>query len=328
MTTSFLLYLAFDLFMLIFSLFLDLLNKPESAGLVRLVSPFIGYNLILQVYNEVCYARGKIRQASVQLFLYYVVYFFLILILKHFEVYTLEVAIISEFGLHFITIVLPVLAEYRKHFKPDKAFWEKLKNEEKKRGLAVYLSRIVFLPAFNISTFILGIFHPMSAVAYYTLCNTISSPISVVGESIGKAMYRKMNDKASVPRKALLYTLGITAGFALMVFVTGMIVILFVLDEEYRPMLGLLPLTIVSYVIRGVTSLYTFFMNANGMAKEQKIVAYIGLVVSIVANFGLIIPFGAMGGIYASIIILIAILSSRVFFCIRRTKVTNEGENV
>ena len=64
--------------------------------------------------------------------------------------------------------------------------------------------------------------------------------------------------------------------------------------------------------------MYTYFMNANGMAKEQKVVAYVGLAVSLSANFGLIIPFGAMGGVYASIVILIAILSVRMYFCHKR----------
>ncbi len=318
MTTSFILFAAFDIFMLLFSVVLELLHKPDSALLIRLAAPFIGYNLILLVYNEVCYARGAIRQASIQLFFYYISYFFLIIVLNYFKAYTLKVAVISEFGLHFLTVFIPAFVEYRLYFKPDRQFWEKLKMEEKERGLAVYLSRIVFLPAFNISTFILGIFHPMSSVAFYSLCNTISSPISVVGESIGKAMYRKMNNKREIQKKALVCTVGITLGFAALIWAAGSFVIIVLLGKDYRPMLTLLPLTVVSYVIRGITSMYTYFMNANGMAKEQKVVAYVGLAVSLSANFGLIIPFGAMGGVYASIVILIAILSVRMYFCHKR----------
>ena len=308
---------AFSVFIFAFSYFIPIFGRDDVSSFMRIIVLFAGYNIIHIIYTQICYARGKIKQAAVQLMIYYVIYFFFMILLYFSGVYTLKVALFTEFGLHMLVVLIPIVYLYRKELRYSSSFFKQLIKEQKDRGWTIYLSRIIFMPAFNLDTIILGIFHPLSSVAYYSLSLMVSSPISVVGNSIARSLYRKLYGKSVIGRKKEITIVTITILVAIADYLASVLAVVWILGKEYKPMLSILPLAVVASSIRGITALYTEYMNSNGMARQLRMVSIVGLIGSLIFNFGLIIPFGAKGGVYASIIVLAINLALRKYYCIQ-----------
>ena len=307
--------LVFSLFMAIAGIFVPYFGRSEAVPLLYLVLPFAGYNILLIFFNSNCYALGRIKLASVQMFIFQIIYLPLMLLMRWMDVYGLETAIFSEYAIHMLVLLIPIFIFDRKYLKNHKDLWPDIKEEQKNKGWKIYMSRVMFLPTFNMDTLILGAFHPMESVSYYTLTNTITRPITIIGQSISQSMYRKYANQSCVSKKQITYLSLLSAAVSVTGFIGCHIVIRLFLGESYLPMLAILPFSIGAAFVRGISSIYVSFMTSKGLADETRKCAIAGMVANIVFNFALIIPFGAIGGMYASIIVLLINLGMRMHYC-------------
>ncbi|WP_137698623.1 lipopolysaccharide biosynthesis protein [Ruminiclostridium herbifermentans] len=319
-----LLSFLYSIFMFIVSFFVPFFGDPQAAILIRITLPFVGYNIILAIYNQVCYALGRIKEASVQLALYSMIYFVLMIAMYYIGIFNVRSAVIVEYGTRMLVVLVPVVIIYFKYLRFYKEEWQEFKKEQKERGWTIYFSRIIFFPTLGIDSLILGYFYPLASVAHYTLSNTISAPINVIGNSLSQSLYRRFSNKNKIDNKYIMYLVLVTLASCIGCYGISFVVIKYFLGNEYMPMIYILPVTILSYAIRGVTTLYTSFMNAKGMAKEIRNCAVMGFIGNILFSFALIIPFGAIGGAVSRVIVLGVNLGMRVFYCGKYHKL--EGE--
>ena len=304
----------YGIILIAINLSVPLWGNTEVQPLVYLILPFAGYNIVLVTYKQICYANGSIREASIQLSISYILYWIFLLIAHFLGFLDLKVALISSYGINMATVVIPILFFHWKHIRIDKSSFQKIRKEQRERGWKIYLSRVFFSSTFNLDTLILGIFHPLDAVAHYTIAKYIAMPVSMIGNSVSQSTYRKYSDQKKISRKLISRVTIITVIAAIVMMVVGVLMVLF-LGKEYYGMLAILPLAILYSVINGVSAIFNSFMNAKGMAEELKRLAIIGAIANLVFNFALIIPFGALGGVVASLLVIITILIARVFYC-------------
>lgn len=307
--------LIFSAFMFIVSFFMPYFGHTDATLLIRMSLPFIGYNILLTIYNQVCYALGKVREASIQLALYSMIYFFVMVAMYYLGIFNLESGVVVEYGIRMLVVIIPVVVIYFRYIRFYEEEWKEFKKEQKERGWKIYFSRIIFIPTLGIDSLILGYFYPLASVAHYTLSNTVSAPISVIGNSLSQSLYRKFSTKNKIDKRYALTLVLITLIASIGCYVVSFLIVKYFLGNVYMPMVYILPLTISSNAFRGITSLYTSFMNAKGMANELRNCATIGLICNIVFNFGLIIPFGAFGGAVSRAIVLGINLGMRMFYC-------------
>lgn len=305
----------FTIFMFGVSFIVPYFGNPQASALIRMVLPFIGYNVLLTIYSQVCYALGKIREASIQLALYSVIYFGAMLLLYYFGIFNLKSAVIVEYGIRMLVVMIPIFINYYRYLRFYKEEWKEFKKEQKERGWVIYFSRVIFFPTFGLDSLILGYFYPLASVAHYTLSNTISAPINVIGNSVSQSLYRRFSNKNRIDKKYVIILVFITLIASIGCFVVSFAVIKYFLGVKYMPMVYILPVTIIAYALRGITTIYTSFMNAKGMAHQTRNCAIVGFIGNVVFNFGLIIPFGAFGGAVSSVLVLGTNLSMRVYYC-------------
>lgn len=286
-------------------------GRKEAVKYILIIFPLAGYN-VMRIYLESgSMATGKLRTLIWMSFSYPLLYLISIVVFSFFNVYNLKTAIILEYFIHFIVVFIPLIL-LLKGFSMNKEVAKEIKDEQNMNGWKIYLSRIIFVPTFNLDVMILGAFHTFANVGMYSLANLISSPISVIGQSFSKSMYRRFKD--TIPRKHMILLSIVSLLFSLTIFAVGFIAVYYVLDESYRFTLILLPFAITVANIRGITSPYIYFMNAKGLADEVRKCAIVGLILNIVLNFSLIIPFGSIGAMLASILVLSVNLLMRLYY--------------
>lgn len=300
---------------------LPLFGRGDAARFLPLIFPFAGYNVLKIFMESGSIATGRIKLLSLHIIAYPILYLVTIAIFYYMGNYNIHTAIISEYTIHFFVAFIPLVLTI-KHFSYDKKIISDIKIEQRIHGWKIYISRIIFIPTFNLDVIILGAFHPLSIVGVYSMSNLIASPISVIGQSFSKSMYRRFG-KNSISKKHLRVLSLVSLLFSIVIFLIGYIAIKFYLGKDYMYVLLLLPFSIVVYNIRGITSTYTYFMNAKGLSNEVRKCAVVGLILNLVLNFGLIIPFGAIGGMSASIIVLAVNLLMRMHYVNRFNKSIN-----
>jgi O-antigen/teichoic acid export membrane protein len=313
-------YLSFTGIVLSFALGLALLaitplipyfGREEAIKYILIIFPLAGYNVMRVYLESASMAIGRVKTLFWMSFSYPLLYVISISAFSILDLYKLRTAIILEYFLHFVVIFIPMIL-LLKGFSFDKVIITKIKDEQNKNGWKIYLSRIIFVPTFNLDVMILGAFHSLANVGIYSLANFMSSPISVIGQSFSKSMYRRFKDK--IHRKHMILLTIVSVSLSLIIFIVGFIAILNFFDESYRFTLILLPFAIIVANIRGITYPYIYFMNAKGLANEVRKCAIVGLILNLVFNFSLIIPFGSIGAMLASILVLSVNLLMRIHY--------------
>lgn len=313
---SFAFLVLFGVFISCVSFLLPLFGKADMSLYIYMIIPFAGYNILLVTYKQLCYSLGRIKEASVQLCISYIVYFFVLVVAKYLGAFTIDFAIFASYAVNMLTVLLPIVFIHRKYLRWDKSSYKKIKFEQNERGWKIYFSRVIFTATSNIDTMIVGFFHPMDTVAFFSLSKYFAIPISMVGNSVSQSVYRKyeLRDKISkvLLWKVIISSLLIAVGVSVAAFA-----VVFTMGSEYYAMFKILPLAIISNIISSINALYNSFMNAKGMANELKTMSVICAISKLIVYFALIIPFGAIGGITANLIIAIEILSFRIYYCSR-----------
>lgn len=304
----------YGIFLILINLSVPLWGRIDIQPLVYLILPFAGYNIILITYKQICYANGSIREASVQLCISYIIYWFFLLLAHFLGFLSLKVALISSFAINMLATAVPIIIWHAGELRLNRYATDKLWIEQKARGWKIYLSRVFFSSSFNLDTMILGAFHPLDSVAHYSIAKYMAMPVSLVGTSVSQSTYRQYSKANKISQKLIMRVAMFTAVMACIMFIAGVVVVM-ILGESYDGMLKILPLTILYSVINGVNALYNSFMNAKGLAEELKRLAIISAVANLVFNFSLIIPFGAMGGCVASLLVVSIMLAFRIYYC-------------
>nr|WP_275891030.1 oligosaccharide flippase family protein [Holdemania massiliensis] len=310
------LMVVYVIFMAVFTMTVPLWGRADSVSYIYIILPFAGYSILLLCYKQLCFALGDIRQASIQLFISYVLYFVVLLVLRFTNLLNLYSALVFSFGINLATIVIPMYVKYGCFIKWNKSSWLSIKKEQHERGWKIYFSRVVFSSASNLDTLILGVFNPLSTVAYFSIAKYCSMVISMVGNSVSQSMYRKYAEVNEISKKLIKSIVLLTVILAGVIFCITYIVVL-IMGSEYFEVMRILPIAIISQSIASINAIYNSFMNAKGMANELRVLAFIGVAGRLVFDFALIIPFGALGGLCADLLVNIFVFTMRVYYCRR-----------
>lgn len=311
---SFILAEFYGIILIFINLTVPFWGRTDIQYYVYCILPFAGYNILLVTYKQLCFASGKIKEASIQLCSSYIIYWLFLIIAHLFNFLTITVALVSSYVINMLSVIIPAVFYHKDSLKIDKTVLRNLNIEQKERGWKIYLSRVFFSSTFNIDTLILGIFHPLDSVAHYAIAKYLSIPVQMIGNSVSQATYRQYANINKVNSKLIKNVLKITVFAAILMYIVGRITVLF-LGNDYVGIIIILPISILYSVVNGVNSLYNSFMNAKGMADELKKLAFMGALANILLNFALIIPFGAIGGVIASLLVVIIILALRIYYC-------------
>lgn len=311
---SIMLAIGYGIVLVFINLSVPLWGKTDIQPYVYMILPFAGYNIILLSYKQLCFANGAIHEVSIQLYISYGLYLLFLIISKYCGFLTVTTAIIASYGINMLTVVIPIIIFHKQYLKFDKDSIKKICIEQKERGWKIYLSRVLFSSTFNLDTMILGLFHPLDSVAFYSIAKYIAMPVSMVGNSVSQSIYRKYAGKNQLSRRLVIKVFVVTLIAAVVMFTVGIIMIA-IMGEKYKPMLGILPISIIYSIVNGTNSMYNSYMNAKGMANELRNLSIISAIANVVFNFALIIPFGAYGGVIASLIVVFIVLGLRIYYC-------------
>ena len=152
-----------------------------------------------------------------------------------------------------------------------------------------------------------------SGVGYYALAITISEPLTFIPNVIATTHYKDFSTTASIPRRLLLITIGISVGALVLCWLlVGPFIRIFY--PEFRTVITLTYIVSMGVILNGFGDFYNRFLGAHGEGKSLRNSAVIVGIVLLICNFTLIPHFGETGAAYTRAISGLIYILSMIWF--------------
>lgn len=238
-----------------------------------LMIPFSIVFYVLQYLEQVLPSCNKINWLIIQRYTPRVGFFLIGLFVYFFVMkrnlsWNPVVVVWSSFLLTQLIVYLYVLRKMKPSFTNVKCRIQEIKCSIKEYGRHVYIGNLFSTAFAALMPVILSmVSETNSNVGFYSLSCTLSSPLSFIPIVIATSHYQQFASYASIPRKLLLVTCGISI-FALVVLwaLIGPFISFFY-TEEFLPVIALTFITSIGTLLYGISDFFSRFLMAKGMGK-------------------------------------------------------------
>ncbi|MFZ1730233.1 MAG: oligosaccharide flippase family protein [Bacteroidota bacterium] len=162
-------------------------------------------------------------------------------------------------------------------------------------GREVYLGRVVDGMTTGLDKMLLGAFHGMAAVGFYSIAMTMSTPLSMFSKAASQSAYKRFVSDEGIARRLLtINLLWCTVGAVVLLAACQLLIPLFY-TARYTDALTVLPWLIAGFALAGLNIPYHSFLAARRQGRAIRIMSISTSAVNIAANLALI-PFLGMTG--------------------------------
>lgn len=275
---------------------------PSDALLA--VAPFAGGWVLSQSCMMLAQGANQISMYSISTVLAKVGYLLAIGLMIVADVdFGATLALVLE-SLAFLGAGFWVVVRLGPVFRNVRAQVGRLVSEARSYGFSAYSGRVLALGTYHIDVLMVAAFATSSDVAYYALAGSIALPVSLASTGIAIALFGPMTRADQLERRWITAVVGVAA---LSVVAASILAVPFVdvfLGSRYSGVIALVPPLALAQGFNGVTRLFNNFLWAHGRGNDLRNAAIILTVTNLVANIGLIPPYGALGAAWASALAL------------------------
>ncbi len=284
----------FTLCIIVASFFFDGLFHTNARNVLLLVCLLAFVFPMQEAVISACRGANRIRFLSLFTLLPRAFHLLFLLIAIAAGALTLATAVLLLFAGLMVSIGIAVV-----HFSPRAEGLDEasrlLKEEIRIFGRQVYLGRIVDGLTNGVDRMLIASFFGVAPVAFYSIAQNLSSPISLFSRSLGAVTFRDFATIPRIPTKILAGNLlwCLAGGAALVLACVFFIPILF--PKDYSASLAVLPWLAVGNALAGLNVPYHTFLSARGMGRAIKVMS----VTTSLLNVGLmviLVPFFSVMG--------------------------------
>jgi O-antigen/teichoic acid export membrane protein len=208
-------------------------------------------------------------------------------------------------------LVRPIFSEIRIR-------WQRMWSETRRWGLQAYLGRLLSVGTYNTDVLILGAFADSRQLAAYGLAVAGASLIRLPAIGLGTALYSRMTRTRALDRRAFAPVVA----WGLLATAIGAVAaepVVNQLNPELSEVASLIVPLGLAATAAGVTSILNAYLNARAAGRALRNTSVILLTANVLLNPTLIIPFGALGAAFASLVATLVNLGGYVYYVRRVT---------
>lgn len=295
-----------------------------DAALTKILFATNAVSCFYVFYQFVYYTTRETNNMYLQALhtvLHPLLYMSVILVLFYLKQIELEY-IIGAFFITFIVATLAVIWRMQPRFRELKQHWPLLRKEQKEFGFHIYITQILERVSFSLDQLMLGMYL-YSFVAFYSLGNMLTQPVSVFSNNITDSIFRNFTEQKYIPPKIFLYNFVWWAGSSLILLIIARPLITLLWGGEFLIIREFLGVMCLSVLFSNFYRIFYAFLYSKGIGKRLKHFFYIRTIANLAGNLLLIPWFGIMGACTATLL-------SNMVFCGNlaleyRTYVRNNG---
>jgi len=291
---------AYSLFVLIFSFFIDDIFNTEIGWILRYCSVLV----IILPFTYLIYSVGtgmnKIERMSLFNIIPRLTYVLGALVLlkmleiSPFHFVLLHIASIIVGVLFTVNLFHPLFTQMRKNLH---SIWQKTKDY----GRHVYFGEIANQTTYHLDGIFITYFVNTTQLGFYSLATAITTPMVALSRSLLITLFKDFTRLTRIPRKVIVYNFLWLAACVAGLAIFGKFIVVLLFTEKFLPAVRLIPPLAVAAFFQGMYQPYGF-LAAKGKGKWIRNVAHTEAVCNVIGNIFLIYFFGAYGAAVASAI--------------------------
>ncbi len=316
--------LLYIMILFVLSFFIDGLFNSNVKYLILvglLPSMAFPFQYLLQLIFQ---GSNEVLKLSLYTILPRLLYFLFIgvayLINKFNLVSTSLLYVISFFVATILTVVIskPSLKNFRIHLR-------EIIRETKEYGFKVYIGRVSGMLGYQSNILMIQYFAKEIEVANYSIINFYTMPISMFSRSLCTSLFKGFAHQDKIPERVFKINFLWLIGIGIVYIIFGGFILELLFSEKYSDAIPLILPMVVANIFMGAFQPYNFFLSAKGKGKELQKIAFLFAGYTILLNLILIPPFKSMGAAFATLISIILIYLTHIYFYKNTSKEHQNG---
>lgn len=286
--------LLFSLIVFIFSFFEDAVFGNNLGNVLRIFCPLLlmyPYQLCIE---NILLGRNYIYQLSAFRIVPAVFYLISSLIFNYFYSFSLNACLSIYFIVNIIFIIIFIV-----FLKPklgnSKEIIRQLHKENKRYGFHVYTGSIIGVSSAHLSGLCIAYFIDNIALGIFSLALTITSPLTMIPNTVGSVLYKDFANSDSINRKATLLTLGLSISVLLVFILLIEKIVLYLYTPDYMGAVSLSYMISVGCILHGFGDFYNKFLGSHGKGQELRNGAILVGIINILGYPVFVSAFGVTG---------------------------------
>jgi O-antigen/teichoic acid export membrane protein len=310
---AFFIGVTYSLFTFISSFFVDDIFHTNVGWILRYVSVLVVALPFTLFIPQIGRGTNQIVLLSMFSIIPYVIYILGALILLNLiQMEPLDFILLNLLSTLFGILILiytfhPKLTNFHDLLK-------QILKKNKEYGFHLYLGQISDQSTYKLDGIFITIFVNTTQLGFYSLAQTITSPMSSLSQAMSTSMFRDNAHQDRIPKKVFLYNFIWLALCGLGLLILGPFLITMLFGEHFLPVKDfILPLTLAGF-FQGMYQPQNMFLGSKGRGKWLRNISISQAIFNLIGNFIFIYYFGVLGAAIASMIATFISYLGHVFY--------------
>ena len=307
-------YLIMCLIMAVSSLVHHFVLHKEFSHLFYVVIPVCGSVICLNYLNTTSQGDNSIYTIAAGRLLPSVVYLVVAYLIYHYYGASSKKMLLLQNGISMV-LLLALIFSTRPKFTHLRASFCKLREENKRYGLQVYIGSLANVSVQYVAGISLGLFGAdNSNVGFYTLALTVSMPLSMLPQIIGTTYFKQFATSPSIA-PTLLRTTGVLTVVSLIIFVLLIHpVVRLLYPATYGSIALYASFLAIACMFQGLGDVFNRFLGAHGKGTYLRDGAFISGGVALLGYIVAVYFWGISGAIITRISSSLVYFACMVYF--------------
>lgn len=299
-TITFFLGVAFSIFLVGLSFFIDRLFHIEFGHLLRLISPLCIFFPFRLLIPALAIGSNKIEHAAWYDVLFQFLFSIALAILFFYSDLDVTEVIVLNL-LASIAAIAIIGYAFRPSFKNFISRFKEIWIKNKEFGIHYYWGSIFSETTYKLDEILITFFINTTQLGFYSLANIICTPMVMLSSALSSALFKRFTNENTISNRIFIFNIiWIALSVAVLYFAAGTVISILFGSAFSNVEAYVLPLS-VAYIFKTLCQPFAF-LTAKGKGKEMRNVALAEGVVSVITNVAFVPLWGVMGAIYASIL--------------------------
>ena len=300
------------------------LSKPEVAWLFLISIPVCFNPLFLNYINTTAQGDNHIYRLSIARLLPALLYVICAYFVYSLYGATSSLMILMQWGIPVIIYILIVIST-KPTFRELSYEYNDLKAENHSYGFQLYIGSIVMVTTNYLAGISLGIFNSdNTAVGYYTLALTITSPLSTLPAIIGTTYFKQFATQESIPRKVIIYTVLLTLLSCIAFILMVKPIVSFLYPDSYQQVGVYASFLALGFSVHGLGDMINRFLGSHGEGRMIRNASIVNGIVKVIGFIVLVYFFNIIGAILTVVLCDFIYTAMLIYYYLRFIYVQNK----
>lgn len=295
-------------------------DRPVVAFLFIVSMPVCFYPLLQNYIDQTTEGDNQIGRLSLARVLPYIIYVSLGYGLYSYFGASATKMILLQWGLYSI-IYIGIIISTKPLFRNLKPIWKKLKDENRRYGIQLYIGSLVMVATNYLAGISLGFFNSdNSEVGFYTLALTVTAPLSMLPAIVGTTYFKKFATQSFIPAKVIWFTILMTVCSCALFLLLIHPIVLFLYTEQYAVVGTYASFLSVGYCIHGLGDMFNRYLCSHGQGVSVRNASVANGLLKIIGYTLFVALFNTNGAIATTILCDVVYFLCLMYYYKRFTK--------